>query len=513
MGYTLLRRALATAVAATSMIGFATAARADNAFIDNDTATPGAQHSADFTVNPGDLIETTAQTVIAAQGSKHLLAGSSVTMHLDSSNGGSFDPPDLSVPDASGTVPTPWGAGSASFTITSNVSFHAPSTPGTYSTNIKLVPTNVTCAPGDTGCLSLVASGDPLIVNVTVLGPTPTPNTAPTVAFTSPVSSADEGDTKTFNFTITDPDAGDTQSFATNYPDCGTGNTVSNASITNTGGSFDCTFVDGLVPAVDSTVSVRSFDGTALSNLATTLVTVSNVNPTVARPSFAVTSVNCRTAVTLNGISFSDPGVNDANWSVDIDWGDSSTHTTFSAATQGAQTSQTHTYTAPGSYTATVSVTDKDTGNGSNTSSNQIQVLQVYNTMFLQPFDGSNPTRLIPNTMKSGRVVPVKATIYDVCAQAYVTSGTVTIKVTKSGTTTSSTPDPVETYADAGASSGNSNVFRWSADSTVPGGGFWIYNLDSKALALVVGTCYRIDLYVGTTLATATNWAIVQPVK
>jgi hypothetical protein len=71
----------------------------------------------------------------------------------------------------------------------------------------------------------------------------------------------------------------------------------------------------------------------------------------------------------------------------------------------------------------------------------------------------------------------------------------------------------VETYADAGASSANTSAFRWTSDATAPGGGFWIYNLDSKALALIVNNFYRVDAYVGSNLATGTTWGILQPVK
>ncbi len=45
------------------------------------------------------------------------------------------------------------------------------------------------------------------------------------------------------------------------------------------------------------------------------------------------------------------------------------------------------------------------------------------------------------------------------------------------------------------------------------GGGFWIYNLDSKALGLIVGNLYRVDVYVGSVKATRDTWAILQPVK
>src|SRR5204862_413471 len=60
--------------------------------------------------------------------------------------------------------------------------------------------------------------------------------------------------------------------------------------------------------------------------------------------------------------SFSDPGVNDSPWAIDVNWGDGSTHTTFSAATQGTITSQNHIYADNGPYTVTVKVTDKDGG-------------------------------------------------------------------------------------------------------------------------------------------------------
>jgi hypothetical protein len=117
--------------------------------------------------------------------------------------------------------------------------------------------------------------------------------------------------------------------------------------------------------------------------------------------------------------------------------------------------------------------------------------------------------------MKNGRVVPVKATIKDVCTDSWVTSPAAVTVGVKNVATPSTNPaaDAVETYADAGASSGNTNVFRWTTDATAPGGGFWIYNLDSKALFLVTNSFYRVDIYVGGVQATKTNWGILQPVK
>jgi hypothetical protein len=258
-------------------------------------------------------------------------------------------------------------------------------------------------------------------------------------------------------------------------------------------------------------VTVTASDGTSTA-VDTFSWTANNVVPTVATPAFTASSANCLASVTLGGISFSDPGVNDNPCAVSIDWGDGSTDSTFNASAQGAQTDQTHSYSTPGTFTATVTVTDKDNGQGSNTSSNQVTVNQ-YGTDFLPPFDDSSPSGLIVNTMKNGRVVPVKVTIYDYCSQAYVTSGAVSISVSKTTLSQASTPDPVEAYADAGASSSNTSAFRWNADATSPTGGFWIYNLDSKALSLTTNSIYRVDIYLGTTKVTSRDWAILQPVK
>ena len=134
----------------------------------------------------------------------------------------------------------------------------------------------------------------------------------------------------------------------------------------------------------------------------------------------------------------------------------------------------------------------------------------TYSATFLPPFDGVYPgSQLITNTMKNGRVVPVKTTIIDSCTNAPVTNltgETVSINVTKNPTNSGSVPpDPVESYADAGSSNAGTNLFRWSTD------GFWIYNLDSKGLGLITGTTYRVNIYVNSTLAT--GYALLKPVK
>ena len=148
---------------------------------------------------------------------------------------------------------------------------------------------------------------------------------------------------------------------------------------------------------------------------------------------------------------------------------------------------------------------DGDTGSDA---TNAVTINQTYTVDFLPPFDDSNPSGLIVNKMKNGRVVPVKATLYDDCGRAFLTDPTtdVTIKVTKTSGS-GGTADPVEEYADAGESNAGTSAFRWTTDS------FWIYNLDSKALGLVTNNYYRIDIYVEGVKATVSTWAVLQPVK
>jgi uncharacterized repeat protein (TIGR01451 family) len=105
-------------------------------------------------------------------------------------------------------------------------------------------------------------------------------NVAPTVAFTTAPAAANDGDTKTYTFSITDPGA-DTQSYATGYPSCGAnGTTTGTPTITNSGGSFQCTFSGG----TSSTVSVKVFDGDDNSGEASQVVAINRAPSTDAGP-------------------------------------------------------------------------------------------------------------------------------------------------------------------------------------------------------------------------------------
>ena len=136
-----------------------------------------------------------------------------------------------------------------------------------------------------------------------------------------------------------------------------------------------------------------------------------------------------------------------------------------------------------------------------------------YSILYHQPIDQSTATSIMVNAGKNGRVIPVKVELFK--NGTPVQTGTVLMKVTGSNCSGSAPTDLLEEYADAGSSNGNTNLFRWSAGSP----GFWIYNLDTRALGLQMNSCYRLDVYLNATsgssavLLSSSVFAIFKPVK
>jgi hypothetical protein len=113
------------------------------------------------------------------------------------------------------------------------------------------------------------------------------------------------------------------------------------------------------------------------------------------------------------------------------------------------------------------------------------------------------------NEGKNGRVIPVKVKVYleDVLqTSSQIAEGRLTISVNLVVCNSNVVVDGIETYADAGQSSGNTQVFRASGDS-------WIYNLDTKALGLTTNKCYRLDVYLDGVKISTQQFAIFKPVK
>jgi hypothetical protein len=144
----------------------------------------------------------------------------------------------------------------------------------------------------------------------------------------------------------------------------------------------------------------------------------------------------------------------------------------------------------------TVSVTGQDKAGNSKTVS---CTYHVGNTTFLAPVDKAP----IMNLAKLGRVVPVKTNlVYD--GAAVTGTGTVYVGgVSKVDCASGTGGDEIEVYA-AGASN-TGNLFRWD------GGGFWMYNFDTSAFKMILGNCYRINVFYGGSAigGTASGGALV----
>ncbi len=246
---------IAGVVFATLAFG-ATYAYADQINADSDLVTAAIQNNPiALNLAPGATTSVTAGVEVKSQGSTHVAFPVSVAVTTENVTGTTVGSPattPLSV-SAYGDA----GEQSTTFTVT------APDAGDLVCGEDNLFQAKLHfTATTDLDALNGGNATDFVIVNLTVPGPDCAPvNTAPSVAFdANQPSTATEGDTKTFNFTITDTEGGPF-TFATTYPDCGTGNTlVAGYSITGTTGSFQCTFADGLVPAVNNAVKVKVAD-------------------------------------------------------------------------------------------------------------------------------------------------------------------------------------------------------------------------------------------------------------
>jgi 2',3'-cyclic-nucleotide 2'-phosphodiesterase (5'-nucleotidase family) len=218
------------------------------------------------------------------------------------------------------------------------------------------------------------------------------------------------------------------------------------------------------------------------------------VLPVVAAPSLTAGPVDCRSNVTLSGISFDDLGQTGGTWQVSVAWGDGTT-TSYTAGAEGAQPNLTHAYAAPGSYTPVVTVTAADGTAVSKAAANAASVRQAYTATFRAPLSTSSASSTLTSSVKRGANIPVKATLFDICTQSYVTGprAGVTLAVGPTSGGAAAAPGPF--------------TLAWVADASVTGGGYWKY--DYKSSALVTGTSYRFDIYVGSDLATRSRWAVV----
>src|SRR5439155_478248 len=146
---------------------------------------------------------------------------------------------------------------------------------------------------------------------------------------------ASEGASTSFTLgSFTDPGADSPWSVDVNWGD-GSVHITYSAIVTGSLGTKTHTYDDGpSTHTVTVTVSGKIMDKDGGSNEYTTLVSVNNVAPSVTAP--ANQSANEGESKTFSLGSFSDPGVNDSPWNIDVNWGDGTAHTTFTTTVQGA---------------------------------------------------------------------------------------------------------------------------------------------------------------------------------
>jgi PKD repeat protein len=188
------------------------------------------------------------------------------------------------------------------------------------------------------------------------------PQSAPTAALSVTPTSGHAPLTVNFDASgSSDPDSGDTiGEYELNFGD---GSPV----VEQTTPSFAHTY--NAVGTYRATLTVRDSRGLPSQNVAAVQITVNPANsPPVAVLTATPTSGNAPLAVNFNGSGSSDPDSGDSITAYRFDFGDGSPPVSQAGATIS------HTYSTPGSYTASLTVTDSRGGQSTNIASVTIQV-------------------------------------------------------------------------------------------------------------------------------------------
>jgi hypothetical protein len=217
------------------------------------------------------------------------------------------------------------------------------------------------------------------------------------------------------------------------------------------------------------TVVVRADDGKGGTVEDSFDWSATNVAPTVSALTLdGATGIACKDGNTVGlSFSFSDPGVNDNPWHVDINWGDGSADTTYDTDSQGAQASQSHTY-GVGTFTVGVSVTDKDGGVGTSSSAAGAVSFLYRLSAILPPFNADGTS-----VWKYGSTLPVKVQI------TWCDGTPVAGLAPKVGTSLVSSTNPALPIDEAASTSAadTTGIMRYDGTSQ------YIYNFGSKNLS------------------------------
>jgi PKD repeat protein len=176
------------------------------------------------------------------------------------------------------------------------------------------------------------------------------------VAALSAPASVNEGSAAAFDASgSTDVDAGDAAGFkyVWNFGD-------GSPAVTTTTAQQSHVYADNGA----YTVTLFVYDPAGASGKATSVVTVNNVAPAVMFGSLMSLTLESGDPIAASG-SFTDPGP-DSPWNASINWGDGTTNSPIpsSFSRSGSSMLGGSRYFVPGTYNATLSVTDKDGGVG-----------------------------------------------------------------------------------------------------------------------------------------------------
>jgi len=219
-------------------------------------------------------------------------------------------------------------------------------------------------------------------------------NVAPTATFNAP---ALVGEGSSFALSLTnpaDPSPADVGAGFANAFDCGNGAGYSPFAVAN---GVTCATASGEARIVKG--KIRDKDGGTREYTGT--LTIENLQPVVTPPADQTADEGSSRSFELG--SFNDPGP-DGPWTVKVNWGDGSS-VSYTAPVTGTLGSYAHTYTARGSYTVTVTVTDNGSPKLSGAGSFTVNVRAVNRPPVLDPIPGQ--------TVRWGNLLTFKATAND----------------------------------------------------------------------------------------------------